>query len=84
MKKKITSKSELTEMALKSGATVTNSSGKQFNSSKKKAVKRPPPKELPKKLEPAQKKEKPVPPLNPTEADEVVALIMAMVTKRLL
>ena len=72
MKKKISSKSDLNAMALKSGASVTNSDGKTFNSGKKTAVKRPaieePP--APARMEKAVKPEKPTPPLNPSEADE--------------
>lgn len=72
MKKKITSKADLNAMALKSGASVTNSDGKTFNSGKKTAVKRPVIEEspAPKKMEKAVKPEKPVPPLNPEAADE--------------
>lgn len=72
MKKKLSSKSDLNAMALKSGASVTNSAGKTFNSSKKTAVKRPAVEEpiAPKKLEKAVKPEKPAPPLNPETADE--------------
>jgi len=75
MKKKISSKADLNAMALKSGASVTDTTGKTFNSGKKTAIKRPtieePP--APKKMEKAVKPEKPakpVPPLNPEKADE--------------
>ena len=72
MKKKISSKADLNAIALKSGASVTSSTGQTFNSGKKTAVKRPaieePP--APKKLEKAVVPEKPIPPLNQEKADE--------------
>ena len=77
MKKKISSKSDLNAIALKSGASVTSSTGQTFNSGKKTAVKRPPietPPE-PKKLEKAVVPEKPMPPLNPATADEGSKLV---------
>jgi len=72
MKKKIQSKAALHEQALKSGAMVTDEKGKNFNSQKKTATKRPKPEEppAPKKLEKAVKPEKPIAPLNPSTADE--------------
>jgi len=72
MKKKITSKENLKDMALNSGATITDSKGKTFNSTKKQAIKRPKPAEpeTPKKLEKAEPAPKPEPPLNPETADE--------------
>ena len=79
MKKKITSKKELNSMALASGAMVTDSSGKKFNSKKKTAVKRPAviEPEPPKKLEKAEPKPRPViaPPSKPAGPDEGSRLV---------
>ena len=69
MKMKVASKSALNEMALKSGAMVTDSSGKKFNSSKKTAIKRPPEPEPPKRLEAAEPKPQPPPPPKPLQIE---------------
>jgi len=82
MKKKITSKKELNMMALSSGAVVTDSTGKKFNSSKKTAHKKPveiKPEE-PKRLEKAAQKDKPayIPPQvieKPKEPDKGLMVI---------
>jgi len=85
MKKKISSKKELDTMALASGAMVTDSSGKKFNSKKKIAVKRPPviEPEPPKKLEPAEVKQKPViaPPPKPVGPDAGSKLVAESVSQ---
>lgn len=91
MKKKIASKADLTDLAMKTGATVTSEGGQKFNTAKKKAAKRKPepkpveePKKVLEKAAPKPKIEKPKPPLNPETPDKgsiLVAETMAEMSK---
>ncbi len=79
MKKKITSKKDLNSMALSSGAMVTDSSGKKFNSKKKTAYKLPPEPAPEKRLEPTEPKPKPAyvapPKPDPIKPDENLLVV---------
>lgn len=89
MKKKISSKADLKDFALKAGATVTGSNGQKFNTGKKKAEKRKPEpeiipepeKKILQKAEPKPKPELPAKPAGPDEGAKLVAETMQSMSR---